>query len=533
MANHKHRWALAAVVAVVAAGIGGCTDTEYIYRPFNPPVDEANGFLGYFTASTKQTSCGNCHAGVQRQWVETAHADAYATLEANPNKTASCYGCHTVSERGNALAVAAGWNAVQDTAYHDVQCENCHGPGIAHVEDPEAIQPLASIVADTGANSAGCGECHQSNHHPFVEQWRESKHGSGTAMAYAGARAECAPCHEGRAALVSKFGVQADYLEKGGTELQRISCAVCHDPHGSPNSKQLRASISEPTLENLCVTCHSRQGTPSGSTARGPHAAQGLLVFGINIGWLPPGFDYDTATTLSSHGSTANPRTCATCHVSRFTVTDQAGGFQFQSVGHSFEAIPCVDENGLPEAGPCTTAERNFTGCTQGNCHLGPGNENQVRNLYDFLINTTLNQKLDQIWTDTDGDAVIDPYPTDNGLLPKVVALGDTTLLDVRNTTLTVAEGVLWNAQLAGTHSRPHFMSGKVYVGTAGTNKAGISFSGHYTAGNGVHNPFFLEALLNASINALTKEYGLAPPADFDPVVRATPPPGLRRVSQR
>ena len=40
----------------------------------------------------------------------------------------------------------AGWNVVQDTAYHDVQCESCHGPGVDHVETPDAnAPPLARV----------------------------------------------------------------------------------------------------------------------------------------------------------------------------------------------------------------------------------------------------------------------------------------------------------------------------------------------------------------------------------------------------
>jgi len=115
--------------------LAGCTDEKIVFRePFNPPPDAAAGLLGYFTTSDKQTTCGNCHVSHQTDWVTTRHADAYATLT-NLGAAAQdfCFQCHTVNERGNALTAASGWNVVKDTAYHDVQCESCHGPGSIHV----------------------------------------------------------------------------------------------------------------------------------------------------------------------------------------------------------------------------------------------------------------------------------------------------------------------------------------------------------------------------------------------------------------
>jgi hypothetical protein len=47
-------------------------------------------------------------------------------------------------------------------------------------------------------------------------------------------------------------------------------------------------------------------------------------------------------------------------------------------------------------------------------------------------------------------------------------------------------------------------------------------------SGNGVHNPFLLEALLTASIAAMHTTYALPAPPHMDLRVKATPPPGLR-----
>jgi hypothetical protein len=259
------------------------------------------------------------------------------------------------------------------------------------------------------------------------------------------------------------------------------------------------------------------------------------LVLGENVGWIPPGFIYDSTLIQTSHGTSANEKLCATCHVSRFTVTDEAtGDFSFEAVGHTFEAIPCTDSDGLPVSGPCTTSQREFSGCTTGSCHLGPGNEAGVQAAYDNLI-LVMDGFLDDLWEDTDGDHNIDPFPTDQGVLAKVVAQGDTVDLDNRDGLVTVAEGAAWNAQLAFTSTRDQWEGFNAYVGIA-NGGSGIHFGAHKGSGNGVHNSFLLKALLIASIDAVEDEYGVtSPPARVSErdLARAVLPPILTRAGRR
>jgi predicted CXXCH cytochrome family protein len=506
----------AALFAVLSTG---CTDTEVVFRDrplFEQPPDSINEFLGYFNTVTKLTVCGNCHVGQQAGWELTGHMDAWAGLQASGHSQQFCEGCHAISELGNDLDVAGGINVTRHERYYDVQCENCHGSGFDHVQNPDLLanRPLARLTVDP---TTACGECHaDTTHHSYVAQWAESAHGLVPHLSSAAGRAACEPCHEGKAALLVKFGETANYVEKTSTTGMAITCGVCHDPHGSPYPADLRADIGVPTLDNFCVKCHSRTGTPP--SFRGPHAAQGLLVISENVGWFPPNFGFDQPI-VTTHGSPeANPRLCARCHLPRFTVTDaETGAFLLEAVGHGFEPIPCLDEQGLPTPGPCALEERDFRTCAGSACHASA---DVARGAY-FTLRGRLNNLLDQTWTDTNLDCVIDPSPTDAGVLPQVVAKfpDSTAVLDPRDQNITVAEGLLWNAQLAHTADRPCFGGGQVY---------GINFSAHLSSGSGVHNPFLLEALVTKSIEAAIAEYGLTASASLDLAIHATPPSGVQ-----
>jgi predicted CXXCH cytochrome family protein len=537
-------WPLVTVLATGGLGVA-CTETQYdttiieVERPaFNAPADSINGFLGLYNVADNRTTCGNCHADFQVKWATSAHADAWAGLQNSGHAQPFCEGCHTVSELGNAVVEAGGYNAVPDSTYHNVQCESCHGPGLAHLEAVNAGiggGPLAAIFVDTlGTN--GCAGCHEGSHHPYVEQWSQSKHGYGGVhfLPPYGDRTGCNACHEGRAAIALTFGVDADFVEKSqATNWQPITCSVCHDPHSGTYQGQMRADLAEPSRNNLCVKCHAREGHPpsSNTTRRGPHAAQGLLVIDEDVGYKPPNFQYD-GRIAGSHGTEGNPRLCASCHVYQFDVTDPNGGFLLTSVGHTFEAIQCLDAQGLPTAGPCDLAERQFGGCAVSGCHT---TQDAARAAY-LTGRNRMNFLVDLLWADTDGDGVMER--TDGGLLPKVLGqaidAGNLNEINLYDGVLTPAEGAIWNAQLAYTGDRlvwSNFsVAGQLSCNSTTTpacTTQGGANTAHPSSGAGSHNPFLNEALILASIQHLQDYYGVSAPAvDLTPALAA--PPSLR-----
>jgi predicted CXXCH cytochrome family protein len=469
--------------------LAACTTTDIVYRerpPFNTPPDETSGFLGYYTVATRQTTCGNCHVGHQANWVQTLHARANQTLAENSHATATCYACHSLDEKGNKATGPAGWTKVNDSAYKDVQCESCHGPGLEHAKLPDnrANWPLARLTLYDSA--ASCAACHTGTRHGFVQGWEQSGHAKLESPAVNNTTSTCRNCHEGKTALKA-WGVNTNYQERDSASVNsQHVCAVCHDPHGSGNDHQLRFPINTPDPDqNLCMKCHLNRGNPTTSNST-PHGSQGYVLLGI-AGYRPAGVSIDTQVVLTTHSSEANPKLCAGCHVNAFDVTDPTtGSFVFHSTGHDFHPLPCVDATGnLTGETDCAynTTERNYTTCAKSGCHA---NVNVAASLLSTLRNDIKNM-ADQIWVDGNGDNKIQAPPTDGGYLAIIQRDRPTELSTT--TVLTPARGAQFNVLLFADRKYGH-----------GDN----SF--------GVHNPFLARALLAANITELRAAYGLAAP---------------------
>lgn len=456
------RTGLALLFAILPAVLlPGCReDTVFPDRDLIGGVGAAaGGFLGYANRVTNLTVCGSCHVGQQSRWQRTAHAGAWQTLQASGAAQPLCEACHTVSHLGNVTTdPRVGFQAIREVRFHDVQCEACHGPGLPHVRNPSApgAVPHASIRAAVGMNGT-CAECHSGFHHPFVDEWQESRHGR--VLAAPANNPECRGCHEAKAAL-EQMGIRANYLERGTAQHIPITCAVCHDPHEDAfGGGQLRFSIDVPSeQENLCMRCHQKRGQPDPTTFRGPHAPEGPLLLG-DAGWWPPNMPLEPGERIATtHGSVANPRLCAGCHVNDYAAQDQVTGQPIITTGHSFQAIPCVDAGGTPTGiRECDVAQRSFLTCTAAGCHASQASARSALQ--------TARQRLNNL------AAVL------NAQLAQVPA----SEFDPNDGRYTTAEGARFNAQLA------------VFRGTE------------------THNPFLAEALLIASIQQVQRDYGIPP----------------------
>jgi predicted CXXCH cytochrome family protein len=487
----RSKWSVLLGAFCASMVLAGCVDERIVYeRPplFETPPAGAADFVGYSNPTTKLTVCGNCHIGPQTRWAQTAHADAFKTIENHPARVAACEGCHTTNQLGNLATQTGGWLGAANDRYKDVQCESCHGPGLPHVQNPTRQNwPLAPLAVGTDLQT-GCGQCHTGAHQPFVQEWARSRHGripatgvGSTATTAVGNRDACKECHTGEDALAIKFGVDAHYLEMNQVQAPGqhlpITCAVCHDPHDKKYEGQLRKSITTPVVEdNLCMKCHYKRGIPDPTTFRGPHSPEGPMLMGHGGNWFP---SMGTDTVIATHGSDRNPRLCAGCHVNKFEIRDKlTNQFVMRATGHTFEATPCVDASGVPVEGPCDRTQRTFMTCAGSQCHVSADQARQAQVRVEqrlLLLTDQLDALLRQVqsnWKQCRG----------SGTCP-----GEFHGSDGR---WTIAEGAAFNYEMARATSGPRV--NEIRFGAA------------------VHNPALMEVLLIASIREVQAHYGLS-----------------------
>jgi hypothetical protein len=112
-----------------------------------PPAPGQPGYAGI-------EACADCHSEAVQMWKTTVHSRAYETLvTANKQYDLSCVNCHVTGFRA-----PGGSEVVENQHLQSVQCEQCHGPGSLHVEDPTTDNIRLSAPVDV------CLSCHTAEH---------------------------------------------------------------------------------------------------------------------------------------------------------------------------------------------------------------------------------------------------------------------------------------------------------------------------------------------------------------------------------
>ncbi len=297
------------------------------------PLDSQQGFFRISGPSPEfagAETCGQCHSSKYKSWAKTGHGSALELLKnISMDKNPACLQCHTVG-----AGLPTGFKDETATpAFAHVQCENCHGPGAKHAENPDdlAVRPVNTLSANL------CGGCHSDAHHPTYEEWETAGHSKvadhvaeyfrtiGPARIQA-----CGPCHSGSARLsmlLNKSLPTGDEAANTG-----ITCVVCHDPHSAtangsqlrnPTSSLIPFSYSTSTNTNfkaqynasvsICGQCHNSRGGTWKDGGRPPHHSQQYnMLIGDN------GVEDGTTPPQSKHRDESGQ--CTVCHMFKKTV---------------------------------------------------------------------------------------------------------------------------------------------------------------------------------------------------------------------
>jgi predicted CXXCH cytochrome family protein len=246
--------------------------------------------------------------------------------------SSTCDGCHSVNFDIHTKQVTE-WN---------VGCERCHGPGSEHVAHPTRRNIVNPAQMDDVAANDTCIQCH-SQGQPLTRQiegkaydWPVGYHvglhlqdywkleditlGQTTFTHFADGTA-----HKNR--MQGNDFVQSVMYERG------VTCASCHDVHGTENYAQLRKPV-----DTLCLDCHGP------TSPNGPHTV--------------------TLEQHTHHKEGSPGSQCVACHMPKIATQGVPGSFVSS---HTFKFISptMTDKYKIPNACTSCHADRSTNWATK------------------------------------------------------------------------------------------------------------------------------------------------------------------------
>lgn len=193
--------------------ITGDADATTQYNFANPVVGNDPGWVAYHAGEERPYNCGSCH-----------------TTGYNPE-----------GNQDGLPGLIGTW------AEDGINCEECHGPGSLHADNPRGV------AMKVNRDAAECGDCHRRGaveavnasggfiqHHEQYEELFQSKH----------AVIDCVQCHNPHSGVVQ--------LRQAEVQTTRTQCENCHF-----EKAKYQANDSHVEEGVQCIDCHMPRITKS------------------------------------------------------------------------------------------------------------------------------------------------------------------------------------------------------------------------------------------------------------------------------
>ncbi len=141
---------------------------------------------------------------------------------------------------------------------HDLTCENCHGPGLAHVQGGGNIHKIFRFEKATPKQiDHKCLACHATAHPDFMRSphakagvscisCHSVHHSTAPHLLLASQPQLCENCHTD---IKAKFAMPFHHPVPEGV----VKCTDCHDVHGTFSMNNLRTTADQ---NRICTKCH-------------------------------------------------------------------------------------------------------------------------------------------------------------------------------------------------------------------------------------------------------------------------------------